>query len=187
MLGPVESSVGVVQPWPHFVADELVLGLPGCLLLPHHFGLIRLRLHVDDWRRFRQFRPRGHLQTSLPGSMVHLHISARARWQVGSRTPHFLFVFLNNRNSKLIATTPQQTLNKKAVVTQPHVTRNQWPPRTIGLHPPRPPNVPALQGRPIRSNPSPWPSLLLSRAHHLVWTLLGFTSPRDTTVVLTAN
>ena len=127
MLGPVESSVGVVQPWPHFVADELVLGLPGCLLLPHHFGLIRLRLHVDDWRRFRQFRPRGHLQTSLPGSMVHLHISARARWQVGSRTPHFLFVFLNNRNSKLIATTPQQTLNKKAVVTQPHVTRNQWP------------------------------------------------------------
>ena len=59
-----KRALGIIQPRPHFVADELVLGLPGCLLLPPlHLGLIGLRLLVDDWRRFCQFRPRGHLQT----------------------------------------------------------------------------------------------------------------------------
>ena len=41
VLGPEQGSAGVVQYWPHRLIDELLLQLPGRLLLPSELWLIR--------------------------------------------------------------------------------------------------------------------------------------------------
>ena len=52
LLKPGKSTVEVVQLWPNFVADEFVLILPACLLLPTSIQLIGFRFFVDDWEKF---------------------------------------------------------------------------------------------------------------------------------------
>ena len=64
VLGPEQSSAGVVQSWPHLPIHELLLQLLGRLLLPFERWLVRFWVFISGWRRIRQFNPRRHLETS---------------------------------------------------------------------------------------------------------------------------
>ena len=57
VLGPEQSSAGVVQSWPHHLINEVLLQHPGRLLLPSELWLVRFWVFLSGWRRIGISKP----------------------------------------------------------------------------------------------------------------------------------